>query len=103
MIKTTTYCNHKLGAKYCVLLPYEIQQLNFTACLDIEAVKNDLFKAENQGDVEAILEKHSENFDEDSFSLEDRLPLIDECFKVCISLKLKLTFSVITFVLQFWS
>ena len=74
----------KLDAKYDVLFPYEIQYLNFTACLDIEAVKNDLFKAENQGDVEAILEKHSENFDEDSFSLEDRLPLIDECFKVCI-------------------
>ena len=60
--------------------------MNFTACLDIEAVKNDLFKAD-LGDIEAILEKHSENFDEDSFSLEDRLPLIDECFKVCISLK----------------
>ena len=34
-------------------------------CEDIEAVKNDLFEAENQGDVEAILEKHSENFDEE--------------------------------------
>jgi len=51
------------------------------ACTDIEAVKNDLFEAQDQGDVEAILEKHLENFDEDSFSLEDKLPLIDECFK----------------------
>ena len=45
-------------------------------------MKNDLFEAQDQGAIENILEKHSENFDEDSFSLEDKLPLIDECFKV---------------------
>ena len=45
-------------------------------------MKNDLFEAQDQGAIEDILEKHSENFDEDSFSLEDKLPLIDECFKV---------------------
>ena len=53
------------------------------ACTDIEAVKNDLFEAQNQSEVESILEKHAEAFDEDNFSLEDKLPLIDECFKVC--------------------
>ena len=56
------------------------------ACTDIEAVKNDLFEAQDQGAIEDILEKHSDNFDEDSFSLEDKLPLIDECFKVPVLL-----------------
>lgn len=51
------------------------------ACNDIEAVKNDLLSATDAKDVEKILEKHAEDFEEDSFSLEDKLPLIDECFK----------------------
>ena len=51
------------------------------ACNDRAALKNDLLAAENKEDVEAILEKHSEEFDEAAFTLEDKLPLIDECFK----------------------
>ncbi len=51
------------------------------ACTDKEALKTDLINAQNVEEVEAILEKHAEAFDEDSFSLEDKLPLIDECFK----------------------
>jgi len=51
------------------------------ACNNIEAVKNDLLKAENQSQIEEILDKHGEDFEEDDFSLDDKIPLIDECFK----------------------
>lgn len=50
------------------------------ACLDIEAVKNELFDAADESQLEEILDKHAENFEESSFSLEDKIPLIDECF-----------------------
>ena len=51
------------------------------ACNDIQAVKDDLLQANNKEDIENVLEKHSESFEESDFSLEDKLPLIDECFK----------------------
>ena len=51
------------------------------ACNDIQAVKDDLLKANNREEIENVLEKHSESFEESDFSLEDKLPLIDECFK----------------------
>ena len=51
------------------------------ACNDISKVKEELFTAVNKEDIENILEKHAEEFEENAFSLEDKLPLIDECFK----------------------
>jgi len=50
-------------------------------CNDIQAVKSDLLEANTKEDIENVLEKHSESFEEADFSLEDKLPLIDECFK----------------------
>ena len=51
------------------------------ACNDISKVKEELFSASNKEDIENILEKHAEEFEENAFSLEDKIPLIDECFK----------------------
>ena len=52
------------------------------ACNDVEAVKNELLNgAKDKEDIEKILNKHMEEFDEQSFALEEKLPLIDDCFK----------------------
>lgn len=40
-----------------------------------------MLEANTKEDIENVLEKHSESFEEADFSLEDKLPLIDECFK----------------------
>ena len=50
-------------------------------CNDIQALKEDLLKANTKEEIETILETHSESFDEADFSLEDKIPIIDECFK----------------------
>jgi len=51
------------------------------ACKDIKIVKDELFSASNTKDIETILEKHAEEFEEEDFTLEDKMPLIDQCFK----------------------
>jgi 3-hydroxyisobutyryl-CoA hydrolase len=51
------------------------------ACNDVEALKDDLFKTSSKAEIQDVLDKHGENFDEDPFTLEDKLPLIEECFK----------------------